>query len=405
MEELVFLPSWPPPDNNLLLFGLLLLAGLIGGQLFGHMLRLPRITGYLVAGLLLGPRGLNWLSNPLLENARLFVDIPLGLVLFELGRRLDYHWLRRNHWLLLTGGLESIATFVAIYFTLDYFGVPPLYAAMAGAIGVSSSPAVALLVAQELRAEGQVTERALTLVAINSAFAFVLFTMFFSHLHLRYQAGWLTVALHPLYLLIGSALLGYLMGIATIGIGRRIGKREGLHFILFIAMIVISIGVAQQLKLSELIALLVFGVLSRNLDRDHVLLPVELGRAGQLFFVILFVFAGAKIEFGELENVGWVAAAYIAARYAAKAAVVLALARGNGINFKQASLLGIALVPMPEFAIIMVQSIAELYPQFGARLAAIVLSATAILELLGPIATQLALKLSGEAHPDKTGEA
>ncbi|MBI2312351.1 MAG: cation:proton antiporter [Betaproteobacteria bacterium] len=400
MTDLQFLPSLTPPQGSFVLFGLLLLSGLAGGHLFARVMRLPRITGYIVVGIVLGPSGLEWLSRPALEEMRIFVDIALGLVLFDLGRRIDIGWLRKDRWLLATGVTESTATFFAIFLLLGYLGVEPAHAAMAAAIGVKASPAVLMLVARDLKAQGQVTERALILVAINSALAFFLFTMFWSYLHLEYRAGWLTVAAHPVYVLAGSLTAGWIMAQTAIHGGEWLGKRPDSQFILIVALIVIAVGLTIHFKLSALVTLLAFGILAKNLDRKHALLAVEFGQGAELFFVILFVFAGATLQLELFPEAAWIAVGFVAVRFAAKLLVLLMLAPLNGLRFAQAGLLGLALVPMSGTAVVMVQSTAAVYPEFGARLAAIVLSAVAILEIIGPVATHLALRLAGEASPD-----
>src|SRR5262249_35117816 len=162
-----FLPHVPLAANPLALFGLLLIAGVAGGELVRRVLRLPRIVGYVLTGMLLGASGLGLLDEKLLDEARIFVDIALRLLLYDLGLKLDFSWLKRDRWLLATGLAESALSFGFICYALAWFGVGTLHAAAAAAIGVATSPAVVMLVAQELKAEGQVTERALNLTAIN----------------------------------------------------------------------------------------------------------------------------------------------------------------------------------------------------------------------------------------------
>ncbi|MDP1718643.1 MAG: cation:proton antiporter [Burkholderiales bacterium] len=401
MTQLGFLPQFPFPANPLALFGVLLLAGLIGGELVKRVLRLPRITGYVLMGMVLGASGFRLLDDKMIAEAWIFVDIALGLVLFELGRRLDIGWLRKDRWLLATGVLESALSFGFIYFALVYFDVRPLYAAVAAAIGVSTSPAVVILVAQELRAEGQVTERALNLVAINSVIAFVLMAMLLSGIHHEYQAGWITVALHPVYMLAGSLILGYAACVLTLLLSRWLGKSAERHIVLLLALIVVTVGAARMLELSVLLALLAYGVLARNLDRRHDLMAVDTSRVGQLFFVVLFVVGGASLQLSEMATGGALALVYILARFAGKSIGVMSVTYFSGARAGSAGLLCIALTPMSSTALAMVQGTAVLYPEFGAKLSAIVLSAVLILELLGPIAVQFALKQAGETNEEK----
>lgn len=392
-----FLPQYPFAANPLLLFGLLLLAGFAGGEIARRAAALPRIVGYVLTGLLLGASGLGLLDAGLVKESWIFVEIALGLILFELGRRLDFTWLRRDPWLAATGVLESALSFVLIFSALAYFGVEPVYAAVAAAIGIATSPAVVMVVAQELRAEGQVTERTLNLVAINNVIAFVTATMLFAWIHHEYQAGWTTMLLHPLYILSGSLALGYAAGAAAVVLGRWLGKTERGHFVVALALIIVTVGAARMLEISVVLALLVFGVLSKSLDKHYDVMPFEMGRVGQMFVVVLFVVGGASLSLSDLATGGVLALVFILARFAGKSIGVLALTRFSGVRRGGAGLLCLTLTPMSGIAVAMVQGTADLYPEFGARLAAIVLSAVLILELLGPIAVQFALRRAGEA--------
>ena len=398
MADLGFLPQFLPAANPLALFGVLLAAGVLGGELIQRVLNLPRITGYVLIGLALGSSGLNVLDARMLGYMRVFVDVGLGLVLFELGRRLDLEWLSRDRWLALMALAESTLSFACMFGALTWFGVAPLYAAVAAAIGVSSSPAIVLLVAREQRAEGQVTERALNLVAINSVVAFVLVTMLLSWIHREYNANWLTMVLHPAYILAGSWFAGSLARMSVLALARWLGKQAELHLVLVLAAAVLLVGAAESLKLSVLISLLTFGVQVRNRDDEHALMPVDIGRFGQAFFIVLFVASGAMPQVTDLIAGSAIAAVYIAARFVGKSVGVLCFAHLSGIRPGSGGLLSIALLPMSGIALAMARSAESIYPAFGARLATIVLAAALILELLGPLAVQFALRRAGEAH-------
>lgn len=396
--NLEFLPQFPLAANALALFGALLLAGALGGELTRRVLNFPRITGYVLIGLTLGASGLDVLDAKMLSYLRVFLDVGLGLVLFELGRRLDFAWLGHDRWLAVMALAESLLSFGCMLGALLWFGIAPLYAAVAAAIGVSSSPAIVLLVARELKAEGQITERALNLVAINSVAAFVLVTMLLSWIHHEYRTGWFIAVLHPGYLLAGSVCAGLLASMLALELARWLGKQIELHAALVLALIVLLVGAAEALKLSVLIALLTFGMLVRNLDRGHALMPVDIGRFGQVFFIVLFVATGAMLQIGDLVAGGAIAAVYIAARFVGKSVGVLCFAHLSGIRSGSGGLLSIALLPMSGIALAMTQSAGNLYPAFGAKLASVVLGAALILELTGPLAVQFALRRAAETQ-------
>ena len=395
---LKFLPEFPLSASPVLLFGLLLISGLIGGELAKRLLRVPRIVGYVLTGLALGAGGLNVLDARLMREAWIFVDIALGLILFDLGRRIDLGWLRRDPWLAATAVLESVLAFACVLLALLFFGVKPLYAALAASIAIATSPAVVLVVVQELKAEGQVTERALNLTAINSVIAFVASTMLLAWLHHEYRASWQVVLLHPLYLLAGSLILGYLAAVAAMMLGRWLGKSARGQFVVSLALIVVTVGITRMLELSVVLAVLAFGVLSKNLDARHDLMPVDVAGVGQLFVVVLFVVSGSSLKVGELATGGMLALVYVLARFAGKSLGVMSLTYLSGVRRGAAGLLCLALTPLSGTAVGMVHRAGSLYPDFGAKLAAIVLSAVLILELVGPIAVQFALRRAGEVR-------
>jgi Kef-type K+ transport system membrane component KefB len=400
MRELSwFLPAWPLQFGELVHFGLLLVAGLLGGELVHRLATLPRIAGYVLVGVAGGPHALGLVGSPLLAGARVFVDLALGLIVFELGHRLDLQWLGRNRWLALAALGESLGAFLAIYAGLRYFDYPQLPAALAAAVGTATSPAVVMMIAHESRASGQITERMLLFTAINCVFAYVALTLLLPLLHLEHQGSWRSAMLHPLYLLAGAAALGLAGSQLLLTAAKWLGKREDRQFILQVALVVLVVGLARALNLPVVVALLTFGILARNLDDDHVLLPLRFGHAGQLLFVVLFVLTGASLDFTGLGTAAAVTAVFIVARFLGKAVAILVLGRLSGLRAGGAGLLSLSLLPMSGMAVVMVHDAAALYPRLGAELA-LVLAAVAVLELLGPLATQYALRQAGETHPE-----
>jgi Kef-type K+ transport system membrane component KefB len=394
-----FLPAWPPAANSFALFGLLLLAGLLGGRAAATTRVLPAITGYILTGFILGPGVLGWLTEDALNETRIFADISLGLVVFELGRRLDLEWARHDRWLLPTGLAESLLSFAAMFALLRYFDVPALEAAVASTIGVATAPAVVLLVAAELKAEGPATRRALWHVALNNIVAMLGLALLLPFVEARATTTpWNPIA-RALWLLAGSFLLGYVAFRIARTLARFIGKGDASQFILVVGMIVLTVGAAQVGKLSVLLALLVFGICARNLDPDRRLIDIRFGHAARLFFVVLFVLTGATLRPEQFGAVAWLGLAFVLVRLVGKAVALFLFARPAGISVNQAATLTLALTPMAGLTIGMTQPIFDIAPEFGAHLAGIVASGIAILSVLGPIATRYALIKSGEGEP------
>jgi Kef-type K+ transport system membrane component KefB len=398
MADTWFLPDWPLAGNSMMWVGLLLIAGLLGGELVQRLVRLPRIVGYSLVGLALGGGGIGLLDGAALEQLQVFVDISIGLILFELGQRLDLRWLRNTPSFLLMGVAEALGGAIFVFLTLRFaFDFAVLPAALAGAITAATSPAVLMRVAADLRAQGQVTERALLLVALNSVLAFVILTVIMPWAHAANQGSAWLVLVHPGYLLVVSIALALAAALVTLRIVALVGKNFERQFVVVIGMVVLMVGLATLFEASVLLALLAFGAMVRNFDREHRFMAVESGRAGQLFYVILFVVTGAGLSFGVLVVAGWVAIAIVLARAIGTTLGVFSLAPLVGLSWRHAGLLSLALLPMSGMAVIMLHETGSLFPQMHDSIAPAVLGAVLILELIGPVAAQFALRRAGEA--------
>lgn len=399
--NLWFLPSWPLNVSQLTLFGVFLATGFIAGEAARRFIHLPRITGYALAGAALGPQGLGWLNADALLDLKPLVSLALGLVMFELGTRLDFGWLRRNQWLFRTAVLECLLTFWAIYGALVWFDFRPVLSATAAAIGTATSPAVVMLVSRELRAEGQVTDRMLLFTAVNTVFAHVVLTLLLPLLHMERDADLSMALTQPLYVFAGSLVLGAVAAWLMLRLAEWQRQGRAGQLALVVAIVVTTIGLAYSLSLSVGLALITLGLLAKNLDRAHLMVPVRLGEASQLFYLVLFILTGASLEFHVfgLAAAGAVAA-FIVVRFLGKAAALMLLSPPSGLRPASAGWLAMAMLPMSGLAVVMVGDAVNLNPSFGRELAAVVLSAAMVLELIGPLATQFALRGAGEARQD-----
>ena len=394
-----FLPTLPFQLSYPLLFGVLLVAGMLGGEI-ARALRLPRMIGYALVGFVSGPLATAMGMGPMIDEARIFVDLALGLVLFDLGRRMDLKWMRRDWTLAASGLAESLLTFIAVFVTLEAFDFRPVQAGLVAAICMTSSPAVVLLTVHDTQSEGQVTERALNLIALNGLLASVIVTIMLGSAHYESRAAIETAVLHPLYLFGGSLLVGAMMAWFARVIARAIEKDREVHFSLLAGLVVGAVGLATLLKLPVILALLCFGLFARNDERGYALLNVNLAPIGRLLFIVLFVITGASLPFDALATAGGAGLALAAARAAGKLAGVFLIAPLGGLNPRQTVGLGLALLPMSSLSLLLAHDISRLYPAFGGELLAIFLAAVIVMEVLGPLAVQAGFRLAGETFEE-----
>lgn len=389
-----FDPAHPPQWNALLLFGSLLLTGLLGGYAVARSRWIPRLTGYLLAGVILGG-GLHWLSGDVLKMAHIFSDIAIALMVYQLGRYVDLRWLRHEKWLLVTVAVGSLACWGAVWGCLAWIGVSRPLAALAGVFAIGTAPAVVMSVLRDLNAEGHVTRRLAAMTALNNLVALMAAYVALPLVASDADMPMRTLLSSALYSLCGAILLAWVTYRLMIPLARLLGRERSRQFVLVIAVITLSIGAAHALKLPVLLTMLVFAILSKNLDARYDLMELEFGVASELFIVVLFVSAGASIQWSDLPAIGIAAALLIGARCVGMTGSIFLFARPARLKWRQAGLLALGMLPMSEAGLGLAQ-MSSLYPHTAAALAPLLAGCLIMLELLGPLATQFALIRSGE---------
>lgn len=390
--------AWFEAPDPVILFALTLVFAGLAGEFVFRWLRLPRITGYALIGILMGTSGLAE-ANPLDSAAQNIVtDIALGILLFELGSRVRLAWLRANPWLFATSLAEAGFTAAAVQAGLVWFGVPAPAAVAAGLIAMSTSPAVVMQVTAEIRSQGQVTERLYVLTALNAIYAV---------LAMKFLAGWWgfdtfhdggRALLTTLYLISGSLLMAALLAWAVHRLTRALDLREEPGAAVLFGLLLLTFAALHLLGLPAVLAPLLAGILLKNVDPRPRLWPRHFGTAGGVLVLLLFVLGGANLRWEDFFAGGLAGLALVGVRVLAKVVGVSLFARPSGLGLRQCLALGVALSPFSAVALALVLDFRVSHPDLGAALAPVLLSAMAVMELLGPIATQWSLRLAGEVR-------
>ncbi|MDD2918149.1 cation:proton antiporter [Rhodoferax sp.] len=392
-----FLPDWPLTSNTLFYFGFLLFCGALGGFVTHRWPWLPSITGFMLVGLIAGPNVLGLVDYVALADSRIIIDVALGLILYRLGLSLDIKQLVHDRSLIVISLLESTLTFVVVFFGMDWMGLHGLAAAVIAAIAVSSSPAVLIHVANELGASGPVTERAKSLVALNNVLAFLIFSALLPLLYSNADAPMVTILGGPVYQLLGSALLGGVMGMALHLAARKTKEAHQYHLALVVGAVAFTLGAALTLKLSTLFAPLVLGIVVRSIERTELIANLEFGPAFELFFIALFVYAGANLHVSEMVQYAPAALVLVLGRSLAKWLGVGLTAKFFAASNRQAATTGLLLIPMAGLAIGLADTTLTLFQQQGAVVSSVILAAVAVLETIGPPISAKALRWSGDS--------
>ncbi|SEO57730.1 cation:proton antiporter [Nitrosovibrio sp. Nv6] len=397
-----YLPVWPLEISPALWLALTLVVAVLVGEVLVRQLRLPRIVGYIGIGVLLGPGGLGLIPQLPATEWRLVVDLALGILLFELGSKVNLRWLKANPWIAGTSLLETVATFVVVFLLLTWFDVAAVTAAVVAAIAIATSPAIVVRTVTESRAQGQVTDRLLLMTALNCIYAVIFHKLAMAAMHGQTGVSFIHTALQPIYLLGGSALLAWLFGITFERIHHYLGHHEETFSFVLFGMIAFATIMASTLKLSPVLVLLVAGLVTRYQRKRTRTFPPHFGSAGAVLVVLMFIANGLAGDLNGLRYSLLLVLLVIAVRTIAKLLSVLALAHYSGIGVRQAMALGLALVPMSSVALLLTLDTAATFPDFGSGLGLVLMSCIVILELVGPIVVQKALQIAGETPDKKT---
>lgn len=400
-----FLPSLPLQYNTLFFFGVLLLCGVVGGYLTHRWPWLPSITGFMLVGLIAGPNVANLVGAETLAQSRIIIDVALGLILYRLGLTLDMKQLVHDRALIIASLTESALTFVTVYAGMVLLDLESLTAAVIAALAVSSSPAVLIHVAHEVGAVGPVTQRAKSLVALNNVLAFLIFSALLPLLHQEAKAPLATIIGGPAYALLGSILTGVLVGFVLHRAAKLTQAAHQYQLALVIGAVSLTLGAAIALKLSVLFAPLVLGIVVRSIEHEDLLAKLDFGPGFELFFIALFVYAGANMHLESLLDYLPAIVVFVLGRFVAKWAGVSLMARRQGLAPRQAHALGLLLLPMAGLAIGLVNTTAVMFPAQSVAVGSVVLAAVAVLETIGPPIAAKAFVWSGdEIRPDPNYE-
>lgn len=392
-----FLPDWPLQLGPLLWVAVLLLAAIMAGEAVRRWLRFSRIVGYVAVGALLGPPIGGLIDSVTVGQLRIFADVALGLLLFELGQRVDVDWLRRNPALLAASATEALLTFIAVAGVMLLFGTRPAMAAACGVLAVATSPAVVMTVVKDLRAQGQVTERLMLLTALNTTYASIGLAVAIGWLSVEAERGIVAVVMHPLYLVAGSGVLAALLARVTLAALRLLGRRAVFQFALLVAIVLLTVAAATTLRLSVPLALLLLGLFMRVFDRERHFVSLRFGETAMLFVVVLFALAGANLRLAGWTDVVPIAVLVVLARFAAKALPLLFFAQPSALPIRKAGWLAVGMTPLSGMVLLMLLDLAAAFPALELQAVSSMFVAIAILAFVGPIATELALRRANEA--------
>ena len=304
--------------------------------------------------------------------------------------------LQNNLGLMATSLLESAAAAAAVYAALVYVEQPPLVAGACAVLAIPSSPAVAGRVAQEIGAEGQVTQRMTALTALNTLYGVLALVVLKGWIETDRAPDMALAAQAVVFSFFGALVLAVLLAWSASWVTRRYDLRQEGPMLLMLGLVLVAVSTARWLGISTLLVPLLAGLLLRNWSERAWSWPRHFGTAGGLLVLLLFVLVGSAWTPQLLLAGGVAALVLLVARGAAKTVVVCLLSRWSHSSIRKGVALSMTLTPLSATALVMLSELHRADATFGTEIAPIVLSAVAVVEILGPLAVLVALRSAGE---------
>lgn len=375
----------------------LILAALLGEFLY-RKFAWPRITGYVLVGLISSMAGIGYDATSMPTEFRVVIDLALALLLFELGARINLKWLKANPWLIGTSLLESGLSFGVILITLVFFGMSWQSSLAIAAICIATSPAIVMRVVSESRAEGQVSERLTLLAALNGIYAILATKCVISWIQIGTKDALLSTMLQPAYMLLGALVLAMTLTWAMLCAVRNFKLSQENSLLLIFGLLLLATTAARVLQVSVALVPLLAGIMLRSLTERPLIWPRHFGTAGGILVALLFVFTGLSIQPALFLTGGLAALGLILLRTSTKIVGILVFARPSGLTLRQGLSLGLALSPLSAVAFSLVIDLRLLLPEIAGVLTPFVLCALALTELLGPLIVVWSLRCCGETN-------
>jgi Kef-type K+ transport system membrane component KefB len=367
------------------------LAGEFGQRLTG----LPRISFYGLVGFALAATQIGVLPASGTGPVLLLADVAFGLILFELGYRINLRWLRTNPWLGMAGLVEALGTFVAVYFVAMWFDASFMTALMLASLSMSTSPATVIRIINEQRSSGQVTERVLHMSAINCVLSVFTFNVIVGFWIFHTSADISDVTLRSLAALVTSVLVGAIFGLVVPAVLRQLGNLAQDATVAFALAVILLVSFTYTTQLSPIVASLAFGLTARHRRVAFSQAQRNFGVLGELLTVLLFVYAASTLDWRKVVAGGALALAIVAVRLFTKTAGVAMFSQLSGISWRKGVLTGLALAPLSVFVILLIEHARLRGVHIDEELQSVA-AVTMLLEVLGPITIQRALMWARE---------
>ena len=399
----------------ILSLSIMLLAGFLMTRIT-KKLRLPNVTAYIVAGILIGPYFLNLIPGYFLKETSFLPDLALAFIAFSTGNFFKVEVLKKNGIkvvviTLFEALMASILVFILCFWLLK---LPLPFSSVIAALAAATAPASTMMTIRQTKAKGEFVDTLLQVVALDDIVGLMAYSIAIS-VATAAASGKSISILDSIIPFLLNLLILFIGGVFGILLSFSMKRRHSTdnRLIIAIAFLFTFCGIASIVQVSPLLGCMAMGSVYINITDDDRLFK-QLNYFSPPILLIFFVRSGVSFDLGALFSTGRFGAAplivvgigYFLVRIMGKYLGAYVGCRIVGSGIKVQRYLGLALIPQAGVAI----GLAELGSraiggEMGNALLTIILASSVLYELIGPAAAKLSLYLSGSYGDDEQTDA
>lgn len=410
--------------ETLLGISIALSAGLLMSRVV-KPLKLPAVTGYLIAGILIGPyclgllgiKGLGFTTVGEVSDLSILNDIALGFIAFAIGDEFRLSQLKKTgKQATIIGIFQAVfttllvdAALIGLHFILGEEVFPLPVAIILGAIASATAPAATLMVVRQYKAKGKLTSLLLPIVALDDAVGLIIFAVSFgvARTLISGEVNMYSIIVDPIVEIIVSLVFGAIVG-WFLSFAEKYFKSNSKRQALVVTAIIFAVAISKiklnvgpvHVGFSPLLVCMMLGTIFCNVCDFSAELMEKTDKWTAPLFILFFVLSGAELDFSvfaDLSVIG-IGILYIIARSLGKYFGASIGAKASKCEPKIKKYLGITLLPQAGVALGMSITAMSIGEQ-GVIIRNIVLFGVLIYELFGPTLTKIALMKAGEISP------
>lgn len=387
----------------LISLAIMLLAGFVV-SLLTKLLKLPNVTGYILAGVLIGPYVLNMIPSSIIDNMSFISDLALGFIAFGVGK-----FFKKN--VIKSAGLKIIVItvfesllagiLVTIFIGICFPNLGWSFALLLGAIATATAPASTLMTINQYKAKGEFVNTLLQVVALDDIVCLLVFSVVSAIVSTTSNDGLdvMSIVLPILYN-IAFIVIGFISGFV---LGFLVEKRSSnSQLIIAVAMICGISGACIILNISPLLSCMIFGASYINFKEDEKLFKY-IDHFTPPIMLLFFVVSGMNMDLSAFATIGLVGVVYFIVRIVGKYAGAYLSCAITKKPSPVKNYLGFALIPQAGVAIGLAFLAQRILPDnIGSTFLSIILSSSVLYEMCGPVFAKFALFKSGAINKNQT---